>query len=251
MCALPNSNLFHYLQLYNRLHGFLFFVPCEPLLAIASASLACTSLFTSVVLVHRYDRLETDDACAHDVVSWTHFYTPPLTDWIISAWASHRSLFNEIRFPIRSLVICNTKFSPAMGSHLPCPQCYGGPQRHGWNMLCCWFWAVCGRRIDLVLANHLGKLTEFHPASSSKGKTRTWYGLKDHKLSFYLEVLFLLEIWTIFCQCDWIVGFSRFLWGVFKVTVCNFSRCIYNVLVVSLTVLYHRQARISKQGEWV
>ncbi|KAJ3935810.1 MAG: hypothetical protein NXY57DRAFT_957825 [Lentinula lateritia] len=49
------------------LHGFLFFVPCEPLLAIASASFACTSLFTSVVLVHRYDRLETDDACAHDV----------------------------------------------------------------------------------------------------------------------------------------------------------------------------------------
>ncbi|KAJ3758809.1 hypothetical protein EV360DRAFT_82715 [Lentinula raphanica] len=49
------------------LHGFLFFVQSEPLLVIASASLAVTSLFTSLILLYRYDRLESDDACAYDV----------------------------------------------------------------------------------------------------------------------------------------------------------------------------------------
>ncbi|KAJ3766076.1 hypothetical protein FB446DRAFT_417049 [Lentinula raphanica] len=49
------------------LHGFLFFVQSEPLLVIASASLAATSLFTSLILLYRYDRLESDDACAYDV----------------------------------------------------------------------------------------------------------------------------------------------------------------------------------------
>ncbi|KAJ3736665.1 hypothetical protein DFJ43DRAFT_1050094 [Lentinula guzmanii] len=49
------------------LHGFVLFVECEPLLAVVSASLTFTSLLTSLILVHRYDRLESDDACAHDV----------------------------------------------------------------------------------------------------------------------------------------------------------------------------------------
>jgi hypothetical protein len=46
-------------------------------LAIASASLSFASLFTSAILIHRYERLESDDACALDVVS--QFCWPPQT----------------------------------------------------------------------------------------------------------------------------------------------------------------------------
>ncbi|KAF9078746.1 hypothetical protein BDP27DRAFT_1441137 [Rhodocollybia butyracea] len=49
------------------LHGFFFLFQCSPMLAVASASLSFASLFTSAILVHRYERLESDDACANDV----------------------------------------------------------------------------------------------------------------------------------------------------------------------------------------
>jgi len=49
------------------LHGFLFVMNCSPLLAIASASLSCGSLVISAILIHRYERLESDDASANDV----------------------------------------------------------------------------------------------------------------------------------------------------------------------------------------
>ncbi|KIK68523.1 hypothetical protein GYMLUDRAFT_92048 [Collybiopsis luxurians FD-317 M1] len=48
-------------------HGILLLIQCSPILAIASASLSFSSLFISAILVHRYERLESDDACAHDV----------------------------------------------------------------------------------------------------------------------------------------------------------------------------------------
>ncbi|KAF9031141.1 hypothetical protein BDP27DRAFT_1409897 [Rhodocollybia butyracea] len=118
------------------LHGFFFLFQCSPMLAVASASLSFASLFTSAILVHRYERLESDDACANDV-------------------HEHLIAIHSEKYDFQFVAL-----SWALPSALQLWAWACGTERRSGSLpnlrsaLGCLLWTVCHYTAGLVIANH-------------------------------------------------------------------------------------------------